>query len=140
MTASDAGQRPAGTSIDSSGLIMASFSTDWRTSSSRCTSITAGSSVSRTRCAAMIVPIALWMIRKLPRRWWLALWIGSIPLTILLIVVAPVIIGMPVPVAVMLGFMISTAAGSLAAGFASYFATLWLTGFRLRDFKHRSAE
>ena len=44
-----------------------------------------------TFISILIVPLALLAIRRM-RRWWLALWLGSIPLMILGIVIAPIVI------------------------------------------------
>lgn len=41
---------------------------------------------------SILVALALWGIRLMPRRWWLALWLGGIPIAIFLVVVAPVLI------------------------------------------------
>lgn len=41
---------------------------------------------------APIVALALLAIRKMPRRWWLALWLGAIPIAIFLVVIAPVFV------------------------------------------------
>ena len=42
--------------------------------------------------AAPLVALALMGIRKMPRRWWLALWLGTIPVTLLLVLAQPLII------------------------------------------------
>lgn len=39
-----------------------------------------------------IIALALLGIRKMPRRWWLALWSGAIPIAILLVVIAPLFV------------------------------------------------
>lgn len=41
---------------------------------------------------APLIALALVAIRKLPRRWWLALWLGTIPVVILLVAVTPLVI------------------------------------------------
>jgi STE24 endopeptidase len=41
---------------------------------------------------APVAALALLGIRKLPNRWWLALWIGAVPLIIFLIVIQPILI------------------------------------------------
>jgi STE24 endopeptidase len=41
---------------------------------------------------APLAALALLGIRKLPNRWWLALWLGSVPIIILLIVIQPIVL------------------------------------------------
>jgi Zn-dependent protease with chaperone function len=39
----------------------------------------------------LLVPLALWAIRRF-RRWWIAVWLGSIPLMIILVIIVPIVI------------------------------------------------
>lgn len=41
---------------------------------------------------APLIALALVAVRKMPRRWWLALWLGTIPVAILLVAVTPLVI------------------------------------------------
>lgn len=41
---------------------------------------------------APLVALALWGIRRMPKRWWLAVWAGGVPIAVFMIVIAPVII------------------------------------------------
>jgi len=41
---------------------------------------------------APMAALALWGIRRMPRRWWLALWAGGVPIAVFMTVVAPIVI------------------------------------------------